>query len=314
MKVLVTGANGLIGSALCSVLDDSEHQVIRAVRIATTLREISVGELNENTCWNEALSAGVDTVVHLAGKVPPTNSDIGNPANQYHQINTLGTINLARQCIQHGVKRFIFISTIKVLGEGKNKPYRIDDLASPADAYAISKWEAEQALWQIAAETEMEMIVLRPPLVYGPGVKGNFLRLLQAIDNRRPLPFGAIRNRRSLICLGNLIDIIQLCLTHPHAANKTYLVSDGDDVSTPELIRRVADALGRKPFLVPVPVSWIRWAGTILGRQATVDRLLSSLTVDITPLQAELGWHPPYTMQTGLATTAQWYRETRTNR
>lgn len=307
----MTGANGLIGSALCSVLDDGEHQVIRAVRTSTTSQGIPVGDLNENTRWGEVLGSGTDVVVHLAGQVSMMEGEAGVQASQYHRVNTSGTANLARQCIRHGVKRFIFVSTVKVLGEGKSRPYSDDDLAFPADAYAISKWEAEQVLWQIAAETGMEVVVLRPPLVYGPGVKGNFLRLMQTIDNRRPLPFGAIQNRRSLICLENLTDVIRLCLTHPCAADKTFLVSDGDDVSTPELIRRMADSLERRPFLVPVPVSWIRWTGAMLGKQAAVGRLLGSLTIDMTPLQKELGWNPPCTMQAGLAATAQWYRKTR---
>lgn len=153
--------------------------------------------------------------------------------------------------------------------------------------------------------------MLRPPLVYGPGVKGNFLRLMQAIDKRRPLPLGGIQNQRSLIYLGNLVDVIRLCLIHPKAAGKAFLVSDGDDVSTPELVRRIAAALGRRPFLLPVPVSWMRWAGRVLGKQAAVDRLLGSLCVDITPLREELGWTPPYTMQEGLEATAQWYRKTK---
>lgn len=308
MNILVTGANGLVGRALCSVLDQSEDQVIRAVRTSTTPWEVPVGDLNENTQWDGVLTSKIDAVVHLAGKVPLSDKEVGAQANQYHQANTLGTANLARQCAQHGVKRFIFVSTVKVLGEGKGEPYRADDLAEPDDAYAISKWEAEQALWQIAQETGMEVVILRPPLVYGPGVKGNFLRLMQAIDKRRPLPLGAIQNRRSLIYLGNLVDAIRLCIAHTSAAGKTFLVSDGDDVSTPELIRRMAVALKRRPFLVPVPVDWMKWAGAMLGQRAAVDRLVGSLAVDNAPLQEELGWRPPYTMQAGLAETVQWYR------
>lgn len=311
MKVLVTGANGLVGRALCSVLDQVEHQVVRAVRTSTTPWEVPVGDLNKSTDWSEALGQNTDVVVHLAGKVPSTDGAVGLPGDRYAEVNTLGTANLARQCAQNGVKRFIFVSTVKVLGEGKSEPYRDTDLAVPADAYAISKWEAEQALWQVAAETGMQVVVLRPPLVYGPGVKGNFLRLMQAIDKRRPLPLGAIHNQRSLIYLGNLVDVIRLCLTHPNAAGKAFLVSDGDDVSTPELVRRIAAALERLPFLLPVPVSWMRWAGRVLGKQAAVDRLLGSLYVDIAPLREELGWTPPYTMQEGLEATAQWYRKTK---
>lgn len=311
MKVLITGANGLVGRALCSVLDQTEHQVVRAVRTSTTPWEIPVGDLNKSTDWSEALGQNTDVVVHLAGQVPLTDNASRVPNDRYTEVNTLGTANLARQCAQHGVKRFIFVSTVKVLGEVKSEPYRDTDLAVPADAYAISKWEAEQALWQVAAETGMEVVVLRPPLVYGPGVKGNFLRLMQAIDKRRPLPLGTIQNQRSLVYLGNLVDAIRLCIAHPKAAGKTFLVSDGDDVSTPELVRRIAASLGRRPFLLPVPVLWMRWAGRVLGKQAAVDRLLGSLCVDITPLREELGWTPPYTMQEGLEATAQWYRKTK---
>lgn len=311
MKILVTGANGLVGRALCSVLDQAEDQVVRAVRRSNTPWEIPVGEINEDTDWSEALGQNTDVVVHLAAQVPEMDSASRSPGDRYAEVNTLGTANLARQCAVHGVKRFVFVSTVKALGEGKSEPYRDTDLAVPSDAYAISKWEAEQALWQVAAETGMEVAVLRPPLVYGPGVKGNFLRLLQAVDKRRPLPLGAIHNQRSLIYLGNLADAIRLCLTHPQAAGKTFLVSDGDDVSTPELVRRIAASLGRRLFLLPVPVSWMRWAGRVFGKQAAVDRLLGSLSVDITPLRQELGWTPPYTMQDGLEATAQWYRKTK---
>lgn len=309
MKILVTGANGLVGQALCSLLDQTEHQIVRAVRTSTTPGKIPVGDLNASTNWSEALGQDTHVVVHLAGQVPLTDSASRTLGNRYTEVNTLGTANLARQCALHGVKRFIFVSTVKVLGEGKSEPYRDTDLAVPADAYAISKWEAEQLLWQIAAETSMEVVVLRPPLVYGPGVKGNFLRLLQVIEKRRPLPLGAIQNRRSLLYLGNLIDVIRLCLTHPKAAGKIFLVGDGDDVSTPELVRRIATSLQRRPFLVPVPISWMRWAGRVLGKQAAVDRLLGSLCVDISLLREELGWTPPYSMQEGLEVTAQWYRE-----
>lgn len=311
MKILVTGANGLVGRALCSVLDQDGVQVIRAVRVSTTPWEVPVGGVNEKTDWRMALSQGIDVVVHLAGQVPLAECEIGAQANLHHEVNTAGTANLAGQCAQHGVKRFVFASTVKVLGEGKEKPYRDGDLAVPAGAYAISKWEAEQALWQIAAESGMEVVVLRPPLVYGPGVKGNFLRLMQAVDKRRPLPLGAIQNQRSLIYLGNLVDVIRVCLTHPKAAGKTFLVSDGEDVSTPELIRRVAAALGRRPLLLPVPISWMRWAGAFLGKKAAVDRLLGSLSVDMTPLREEMGWNPPYTMQAGLETTTHWYLKTK---
>jgi nucleoside-diphosphate-sugar epimerase len=232
---------------------------------------------------------------------------------EFRHMNVAGTLNLASQAAAAGVRRFVYLSSIKVNGESTslNRPFTSNNVPVPEDPYGISKHEAEQGLRQIEADTGMEVVILRPPLVYGPGVKGNFLRLMQAIDRRRPLPLGSIQNQRSLIYLGNLVDVIRLCLTHPKAAGKAFLVSDGDDVSTPELVRRIAAALGRRPFLLPVPVSWMRWAGRVLGKQAAVDRLLGSLCVDISPLREELGWTPPYTMQEGLEATAQWYRKTK---
>lgn len=307
MKVLVTGANGLVGRALCSMLEQSGYQVLRAVREATSPWEISVGEVNERTNW-DALALGIDAVVHLAAKVPLSESDSQTGSVQYRQINAQGTERLARRCAAEGVKRFIFVSTVKVLGEGRDEPYRSDNSAMPSDAYGVSKRDAEQSLTQIAAETGMEVVVLRPPLVYGPGVKGNFLRLLQAVDRRTPLPLGSIQNRRSLIYLGNLADAIMVCLKHPGAAGKTFMVSDGDDVSTPELIRLIAAALERPVFLLPVPVPWMIWAAKLLGKQSSVDRLVGSLAVDIRPIQNDLGWSPPYSMRSGLASTVEWYR------
>ncbi len=264
------------------------------------------------TDWTPALK-NVDQVVHLAARVHSMNENSADLLAEFYRVNVEGAANLLRQAAAAGVRRFVFLSSIKVNGEFTVACQRFaaDDVPTPGDAYGISKHEAEQVLRQIAAETNMEFVVLRPPMVYGPGVKGNFFRLMQAIDKRRPLPLGGIKNQRSLIYLGNLVDAIRLCLTHPKAAGKTFMVSDGDDVSTPELVRRVAAALSLRPFLVPVPVSWIRWAGGVLGKQGAVDRLLGSLCVDITPLREELGWTPPYTMQAGLESTAQWYHKTR---
>lgn len=254
MKILVTGANGLIGSALSSALEEAKHQVIRAVRTSNSPWEVSVGDLSKNPNWDDALNSDVDVVVHLAAQVSCTERSTEARPDLCANVNTVSTANLAWKCAKHGVKRFIFLSTVKVLGEGKNTPYQDHDPAMPVDSYAISKWEAEQLLWQIAAETGMEVVVLRPPLVYGPKVKGNFLRLIQAIDKHRPLPCSSIKNQRSLIYLDNLVDVICLCLTHPAAAGRSLLVSDGDDVSTSELIHRIANALGKKPFVITIPI------------------------------------------------------------
>lgn len=308
MNVLVTGANGFVGQTLCPALERAGLRIVRAVRISTRYEEISVGEVDGETSWSRVLDEGINSVVHLAAKVPLAEEE-KETTDSYHRVNTLGTVRLARECAAKGVRRFVFVSTIKVLGEGRDEPFRADDSAVPGDAYAISKWEAEQYLWQISVETGMEVVILRPPLVYGPGVGGNFLRLLQMVDRRIPLPLGAIHNRRSLVYLGNLVDVIRLCLTHPNAAGNTFMVSDDEDVSTPGLIRRIRSALGHGSFLLPVPVAWMRWAGNLLGKRSAIDRLTGSLAVDSTPVQEKLDWLPPYSMRAGLALTAQWYRQ-----
>lgn len=310
MKVLVTGANGFVGRALCPRLVELGYEVVPVVRRQSNIADEVI--VHDATSWKFALK-GCDSVIHLAARAHVMQDQERDPLQAFRANNLETTIELAKRAAEAGVHRFIFMSTIKVNGEetALGSSFRPADPVDPKDPYAISKREAEQALWQIAAETGMEVVVLRPPLVYGPGVKGNFLRLMQAIDKRRPLPLGGIQNQRSLIYLGNLVDVIRLCLTHPNAAGKAFLVSDGDDVSTPELVRRIAAALGRRPFLLPVPVSWMRWAGRVLGKQAAVDRLLGSLCVDIAPLREELGWTPPYTLQEGLEATAEWYRKTK---
>ena len=314
MTILVTGSDGFVGSALCDRLRSEAltvRSVVRKLKPGSDIDlNVAIGDISAGTDWALALK-DVTQVVHLAARVHVMNDSSPDALAEFRRMNVAGTLNLARQAASAGVRRFVFLSSIKVNGETTplKRPFASDDLPAPEDPYGISKHEAEQGLRQIEAETGMEVVVLRPPLVYGPGVKGNFLRLMQAIDKRRPLPLGAIQNQRSLIYLGNLVDVIRLCLTHPKAAGKAFLVSDGDDVSTPELVRRIAAALGRRPFLLPVPASWMRWAGRMLGKQAAVHRLLGSLCVDITPLREELGWTPPYTMQEGLEATAQWYRK-----
>ena len=310
MKVLVTGANGFVGRALCPRLAELGYEVVPVVRRQSNIADEVI--VHDAASWKAALN-GCDSVIHLAARAHVMQDQERNPLQAFRVSNVDTTIDLAKSAVEAGVRRFVFMSTIKVNGEETilGSSFRPADLAAPKDPYAISKWEAEQVLWQIAAEMGMEVVVIRPPLVYGPSVKGNFLHLMQVIDKRRPLPLGGIHNRRSLIYLGNLVDAIRLCLTHPKAAGKTFLVSDGDDVSTPELVRQIAAELGRSPLLLPVPASWMRWAGRMLGKQASVDRLLGSLCVDITPLREELDWTPPYAMQAGLEATVQWYRQTK---
>jgi len=309
MKVLVSGAAGFVGRALCDQLTVAGHALVPTVRRASGLRnERVIGEIGASTDWQTAL-VGCDAVVHLAARVHVMDDTTQNSLALYRATNTEGTLNLARQAVEAGVKRFVFISTIKVNGEGRDAPYRETDAPAPEDAYAISKWEAERGLLRIAQATGLELVIQRPPLVYGPGVKANFLRLMRMVEHGFPLPLGAIHNRRSLLYLGNFVDAIRLCVEHPAAAGQTFLLDDGVPVSTPELIRALARAMGRSAHLLAVPVGVLELAGALLGKRAAVARLTGSLFVDSTAIRSRLGWVPPYTLQQGLAATvADWQR------
>ncbi len=303
MRILVTGANGFVGRALCGHLGTLGHVVVSAVRRASgRADEAVVGDIDGATDWMAALR-GCDAVVHLAARVHVVDDTAHDPLTLYRATNTVATLNLARQAAEAGVKRFVYISSIKVNGEGRDAAYRETDAASPEDAYAISKWEAEQGLQRIARETGLEVVILRPPLVYGPGVRANFLRLMQMVQQGWPLPLGAIRNRRSLLYLGNFVDAIRVCVEHPDAAGQTFLLDDGEAISTPELVRAVARAMGRPARLLPVPACLLRLAGGMTGKGAAVSRLTGSLYVDSRTIREQLGWTPPYSMQDGLATT-----------
>lgn len=303
MRVLLTGANGFVGRSLCKCLNAHGHVVVPAVRRVSGLAgEVVVGSFDGVTDWASALAA-CDAVVHLAARVHVMNDRAQDPLALYRATNTEATLNLARQAAQAGVKRFVFVSTIKVNGEGRDEPYRETDAPAPKDAYAVSKWEAEQGLLRIAADTGLEVVILRPPLVYGPGVKANFQRLLSTARRGWPLPLGAIRNRRSLLYLGNFVDAIRVCVEHPDAAGQTFLLDDGQPVSTPELIRAVARAMGRPVRLLAVPVGMLIFIGAMLGKRDAVARLTGSLWVDASLIRSRLGWAPPYSMEAGLTAT-----------
>jgi UDP-glucose 4-epimerase len=308
MNVLITGVNGFVGRALCAELLRGDHSVRGALRKIEGSPErvggkpIVVGAINATTDWKAGL-AGCDVVVHLAARVHVMDDKASDSLAEFRKVNTEGTLNLARQAAQAGVKRFVFVSTIKVNGEGRDAPYRETDLAAPEDAYAISKWEAEQGLNRISRDTGLEVVILRPPLVYGPGVKANFLRLMQIIQRGWPLPLGAIRNRRSLLYLGNFVDAIRVCIEHPDAAGQTFLLDDGEPVSTPDLIHALARAMGQPARLPAVPVGLLEFAGALLGKRAAVARLAGSLYVDSSLIRSRLGWAPPFTMEAGLAAT-----------
>lgn len=302
-RVLVTGAAGFVGRALCAGLVVAGRETVPAVRRESGLAgEAVVGDIGPSTDWYGILQ-GCDAIVHLAARVHLMQDTAPDPLAAYRAANAEATLNLARQAVQAGVKRFVFISTVKVNGEGRDQPYRETDTAAPEDAYAISKWEAEEGLRRIAEETGLEIVILRPPLVYGPGVQANFLRLMRLVEKGWPLPLGAIENRRSLLYLGNFVDAIQRCIEHPAAAGQTFLLDDGEAVSTPELIRRLAHAMGRPARLVPVPVGLLELGGRMLGRRSAVERLVGSLYVDSAAIRSRLQWTPPFSMEEGLAAT-----------
>lgn len=312
MRILVTGATGFVGRVLCERLLESGHDVVAAVRcqspsLPKDALQVMVGEIGPETHWERALR-GVDAVVHLAARVHVMADSARDPFAEFRRVNVAGSESLALAAAQAGVRRVVYVSSVKVHGEETfSNSYSESDSADPQDAYGQSKWEAEQALNRVAGNADLEVVILRPPLVYGPGVGANFQRLIKSVALGMPLPLGCVRNRRSLVYLGNLTSALEACLTHPAAAGKTYLVSDGEDVSTVELIRRIASAMGRTAYLLPVPVPMLRMLGSLLGRSQDIDRLLGSLVVDSSKIRRELGWSPPFNMSEGLRQTIDSY-------
>jgi nucleoside-diphosphate-sugar epimerase len=309
MRILVTGGNGFVARALLPALALRGHAVRPAARRPMPhAASVVVGDLGARTDWSAALE-GCDAVIHLAARVHVMHDTVSDALSAYREVNVEGTRKLALDAAAAGVRRFVFLSTAKVLGEWSPHygPFADDDPPAPADPYAVSKHEAEVALAEVGARTELETVVLRPPLVYGPGVGANFLRLIALVASGRMLPFGAVANRRSLVYAGNLASAIAVALEHAGAVGRTALVSDGEDVSTAELVRRLGGALGRPARLVAVPPVILRLAGMLTGRRAELDRLLGDFALAPTAL-AELGWRPPFTMSQGLAETAAWYR------
>jgi nucleoside-diphosphate-sugar epimerase len=312
-KIVVTGANGFVGTALTKKLISEEWVVTRGVRSESDLHGVAgvstfeIGNIDKNTDWKTALR-GIDAVVHTAARVHVMKDTPADPLKAYRRVNVHGTMKLARQAAVSGVRRFVFISTIKVNGEENTAAYKETDKPAPLDPYGISKLQAEKELSKLASETGMEVVVLRPPLVYGPGVKANFLKLLQTVDRGPPLPFAGVKNKRSLIYVENLVDAIVACVRHPNASNQTYLVSDGEDVSTPELIRMISALFNKRPRLFSVPGLCLHIASRISGKGPTMDRLIGSLTVDTAKITEELDWRPPFTLQEGLEKTVAWFR------
>lgn len=309
-RVLITGANGFVGQSLCAQMRQHGWYVKAAVRLSCRLPAgvdmVSVGAIYGDMDWTEALY-GVDAVVHLAARVHVMQDEAAGPLAEFRSVNVEGTLNLAHQAAATGVRRFIFISSIKVNGESTTlgEAFTADDVPTPMDPYAISKHEAEQGLHQLAAKTGMEVVIIRPPLVYGPGVKANFQSMMLWLKRGVPLPLGAIHNKRSLLALDNLVDLIITCLDHPAAANQIFLAADGEDLSTTKLLRRMAYALGRPARLMPIPASLLEAGATLLGRRDMALRLCESLQVDISKARTLLGWNPPISVDEGLRRTAQ---------
>ena len=309
-RLLITGANGFVGRALCAEAARQNFVVHAATRSTCDLpcADVcrAVGLMDGAADWATAL-LGVDLVVHLAARVHVMSDTAVNPLNEFRHVNVQGTLNLARQAAAAGVRRFVFISSIKVNGEATQpgRPFTAGDTPAPLDPYGISKMEAEQGLRDVAAQTGMKVVIIRPPLVYGPGVKANFAAMMRWLRRGAPMPLGAIHNQRSLVALDNLVDLILTCATHPAAANQTFLVSDGEDVSTTELLRRMGKAMQRPAHLIPVPAGFLQGAATLLGKREVAQRLCGSLQVDIQKTRQLLGWNPPLSLDQGLKKAAQ---------
>ena len=308
-RVLVTGARGFVGTALCARLAKDGYPVVRAVRSQAAIpQEIAVGCIDSATDWSPLLT-DVQAVIHLAARVHVMHKEDGNVLEAYRAVNVQGTKRLALAAAAAGVKRFVFVSSIKVNGEQTvATPFSEADQPNPQGAYAVSKVEAEQVLWKVAGASGMEVVILRPPLVYGPGVKANFLRLLRWVDRGVPLLLAFAHNRRSMIYLGNLVDALIACVERPDAAGKTFLVSDDEDVSTARLISIIAETMGKSSRLWPFPLPALRLFGRLADKAIETDRLLGSLQIDSSYIRKELGWSPPYTLRQGLEETVQAFR------
>ena len=314
-RLLVTGANGFIGKALCLEAVNRRCAVRGITRAAydfsssgknIDIENISLGDIDANTDWNSAL-LNCDAVIHLAARVHVMREGADDPLSEFRRVNTAATEHLARCAAARGVRRLVYVSSIGVNGlvtDGTTK-FSEEDNTNPHNAYALSKWEAEQALQRVASETGLEVVILRPPLVYGAGAPGNFAQMLRLVDLGVPLPLANIKNKRDLLYVGNLVDALMMCATHPAAANNTYLVSDGEAVSTPEILRGLAKELGVSSRVLPFPIGLLKLMAAMFGKADQVDRLVGSLQVDSTKIRHQLGWLPPYSLQQGFSKTVR---------
>lgn len=305
VRVLLTGATGFVGRRLACQLDQLDRfSLACAVRRSGSSicgTEFVVGELNASTDWAKALG-GQNAVIHAAARAHVMKDETEDPLAEYRKVNVEGTLNLARQAAEAGIRRFIFVSSIKVNGEqtAEGRPFIAESAPAPEDAYGSSKMEAEQALQALAEEAGMEVVIIRPPLVYGPGVKGNFATMINLLKKGLPLPLGAIHNKRSLVALDNLVDLIITGIDHPKAGNQVFLAGDGEDLSTSELLRGIGKAMGKPARLIPVPTRVLMFGAGLLGKESVAQRVLGSLQVDISKARNLLGWEPPLSVEEGL--------------
>lgn len=302
-NILLTGASGFLGNRLVKALHSKPGISLTAVvrrRVDIPASHImEVQSLDASAEWSAALN-NKQVVIHAAARAHLTKDKLADSFLEYRHVNVDGTLNLARQAAAAGAKRFIFISSIGVNGNNNTKPFTESDMPIPAESYAQSKWEAEQGLWEIQRKTGLELVIIRPPLVYGPDAPGNFGGLMRWVASGFPLPLGSVYNQRSLVALDNLVDLIITCINHPAAANQVFLAGDGQDLSTTELLRGVAQAMGKPSRLIPVPASLLMLGATLMGKKAMAQRLLGSLQVDISKARDLLGWEPPITVEEGL--------------
>lgn len=316
LKLVVTGANGFVGRSLCRRLIQSKYTVVAAVRhsilnVPEPCSYVEIGEINDHTDWLPAIE-NCDVVIHLAARVHVMNDKTSESLVEFLKVNLHGTLNLARQAAAVGVRRFVYVSTIKVNGEYTDgKPFTELDTANPQDPYAVSKWQAELGLHEISRDTGMELVIVRPPLVYGAGVKANFYQLLKLVYASLPLPFGSINNRRSMVYVDNLVDALVLCVKHPKAVGQTYLLSDGEAVSTVTLVEMLASAMKKQSRVLPFPIQALRMLAQLIGKGSAVERLIQSLEVDNSRISQDLGWLPPYSLEHGLKLTADWFINSR---
>ena len=309
-RFLVTGANGFVGQAFCMEAIARGINISGATRrhceLLPNVKSFVVGDINGETDWSMALKE-CDVIIHLAARVHVMFDGADDPLAEFRKVNIEGTEHLARCAAASGVKRFVYVSSIGVNGflTNENSKFCEERLANPHSPYALSKWEAEKVLKKVASETGLDVVIVRPPLVYGLGAPGNFAQMLHAVSSAIPLPLASIKNKRDLIYIGNLVDVLLLCAKHPMAVGQTYLVSDGESISTPNLLKWLAEAIGRKCRIFPMPITILKVLAKVFGKSAQLERLTGSLQIDSSKIRRELGWIPPYTLKQGLQNTVQ---------